>query len=183
MCDELYPDILIDVGANIGLYSCIIMKNKLAPRAILFEPDRRNAVYLRANLLINGLIRDDIEVYEAALGAAADHAWLVPGSEPDIGLSTITERGIADGYDVTVLRFDDITSIVDQTLAIKIDVESYELSVLAGMARTLHENRGFVQIEVYDERRNEVVGKMADAGYTLVQDFPRFPPNLIFRKD
>jgi hypothetical protein len=32
------PDIFIDVGANLGLYTCILMKNRLVPRAILFEP-------------------------------------------------------------------------------------------------------------------------------------------------
>jgi len=31
------PDIFIDVGANLGLYTCILMKNRLVPRAILFE--------------------------------------------------------------------------------------------------------------------------------------------------
>jgi hypothetical protein len=50
------PDVFIDVGANLGLYTCIVMKNRLAPRAILFEPDRRNRVHLGANLLINGLL-------------------------------------------------------------------------------------------------------------------------------
>lgn len=33
------PDIFIDVGANLGLYTCILMKNRLVPRAILFEPE------------------------------------------------------------------------------------------------------------------------------------------------
>ena len=183
MCAQTSPDILIDVGANIGLYSCIIMKNRLAPRALLFEPDRRNAIYLRANLLINGLIGGDIEIHEAAVGAAKGHARLIPGPESDVGLSRIaeTENGTG-GYDVEIVRFDDIASLVNRRLAIKIDVERYELQVLAGMQRTLHENRGFAQIEVFDDKRDKVIGKMADAGYALVGDFPNWPPNLIFSK-
>jgi len=183
MCAQTSPDILIDVGANIGLYSCIIMKNRLAPRAILFEPDRRNAIYLRANLLINGLIGDSVLVYEAAAGAAKGRARLTPGPRYDVGLSMIAgTEDTADAYEVEVVHFDDIAALANRTLAIKIDVEGYELAVLAGMERTLRENRGFAQIEVYDERREQVVGKMADAGYALVRDFPRFPPNLVFRK-
>jgi FkbM family methyltransferase len=184
MCAEMHPDVLIDVGANIGLYSCIIMKNKLAPRALLFEPDRRNAIYLRANLLINELLGDNIAVHETAVGAAKGHAHLMPGPAHDVGLSMIADTpGAADGYDVEVVRLDDVAALANCTLAIKIDVEGYELAALAGMERTLRDNRGFAQIEVFDERRDQVVGKMADAGFSLIRDFPRFPPNLIFRKD
>jgi FkbM family methyltransferase len=40
------------------------------------------------------------------------------------------------------VRFDDFVALTGQTLAIKIDVERYERKVLAGMARTLRDNRG-----------------------------------------
>src|ERR1700756_3874175 len=64
------PDIFIDVGANLGLYTCILLKKRLVPRAILFEPDRRNRVHLGANLLINGLLNANLEIHPVALGAA-----------------------------------------------------------------------------------------------------------------
>ena len=40
------PDVFIDVGANLGLYTCVLLKNRLVPRAILFEPDRPIAFIL-----------------------------------------------------------------------------------------------------------------------------------------
>jgi hypothetical protein len=131
------PDIFIDVGANLGLYTCILMKNRL-----------------------------------------------VPGPERDIGLSQIVEtarqgQGQGQGYDVEVVRFDDFVALTGQTLAIKIDVERYERKVLAGMARTLRDNRGIVQIEVL-EAREDTVQLMTAAGFRLAQDFG---PNLVFRKD
>jgi FkbM family methyltransferase len=179
-CTALTPDVFIDIGANLGLYTCIVMKNRLAPRAILFEPDRRNRIHLRANLLINDLIDADIAINEVALGAAPGQFRLVPGPERDIGLSQIVENaGAHEGYDVDIVRFDDVVALAGRTLAIKIDIERYERKALAGMARTLKDNRGIVQIEVL-EAREETVAIMAEAGYALAREFP---PNLVFRKE
>ena len=178
-CAELKPDVFIDIGANLGLYTCIVMKNGLAPRAILFEPDRRNRVHLRANMLINDLSEQNIEIHEVALGAAPGKLRLVPGPERDIGLSQIVESdGAAEGYDIEVVRLDDVVGLAGRTLAIKIDIERYERKALAGMARTLRDNRGIVQIEVL-EAREETIAMMRDAGYTLTNEMP---PNLAFRK-
>jgi FkbM family methyltransferase len=174
------PDIFIDVGANLGLYTCILMKNRLVPRAILFEPDRRNRVHLGANLLINGLLDANLEIHPLALGAEPGRFWLVPGPGRDIGLSQIVETAPqGQGYEVEVVRFDDFVTLTGQTLAIKIDVERYERKVLAGMARTLRDNRGFVQIEVL-EAREDTTALMSAAGFRLAEDFG---PNLVFQKD
>ncbi len=178
-CIELKPDLFIDMGANLGLYTCIAMKNRLVPRAIAFEPDRRNRIHLRANLLINDLTDADIEIHDVALGAAPGRFRLVPGPERDIGLSQIVENASAgEGYDVEVARFDDVVALAGGKLAIKIDVERYERKALAGMARTLHDNCGIVQIEVL-EAREETIGLMRAAGFALAREFP---PNLVFRK-
>jgi len=187
-CTEIKPDVFIDIGANLGLYTCIVMKNRLAPRAVLFEPDRRNRVHLRANLLINDLLDADITINEIALGAAPGKFRLVPGPERDIGLSQIMENAPAGqdcevGYEVEIGRFDDLVALsgkplVGKTLAVKIDIERYERKALAGMARTLADNRGVVQIEVL-EARDETTGLMAAAGFKLAQEFGS---NLVFRK-
>jgi FkbM family methyltransferase len=178
-CAALRPDVFIDIGANLGLYTCIVMKNRLAPRAVLFEPDRRNRIHLRANLLINDLFDDDITIHDVALGDAPGRFRLVPGPERDIGLSQILENPSAvAGYDVDIARFDDLVSLSGKTIAIKIDIERYERKALAGMARTLADNRGIAQIEVL-EAREDIVGLMATAGFQLTDEFGR---NLVFRK-
>jgi FkbM family methyltransferase len=177
-CAALRPDLFLDIGANLGLYSCVLLKNALVPHAILFEPDRRNRVHLRANLLINGVL-DRVEIHPVALGDAPGRLRLVPGPEADIGLSQIVEDGRgADGYEVEVARLDDLIAVAGRTLAVKIDVERYERKALAGMARTLRTNRGIVQIEVL-EARDETVAMMKDAGFRLTAEFP---PNLVFTK-
>jgi FkbM family methyltransferase len=126
------------------------------------------------------LLDANLEIHPVALGTEPGRFRLVPGPERDIGLSQIVEAAAeGQGYDVEVVRFDDFVALTGRTLAIKIDVERYERKVLAGMARTLRDNRGIVQIEVL-EAREETVQLMITAGFRLAQDFG---PNLVFRKD
>jgi FkbM family methyltransferase len=177
-CAELRPDVFLDIGANIGLYSCILLKNGCVPRAILFEPDRRNMTHLKANLLINGLL-DLVELHEVALGDLEGRHRLVPG-EIDGGFSRLVDsNGLAEGgYDVNTVRLDDVLSFSDRRLAIKIDVEHYECKVLVGMERILRENECMIQIEAF-ETRDQVTSLLAAAGYGLVKSFP---PNFVFEK-
>ena len=128
------------------------------------------------------MLEANLEIRPLALGAEAGRFRLVPGPERDIGLSQIVETaqdGQGQGYDVEVVRFDDFVALTGQSIAIKIDVERYERKLLAGMARTLRDNRGIVQIEVL-EAREETGALMTAAGFRLAQDFG---PNLVFRKD
>jgi FkbM family methyltransferase len=175
-CTELRPDAFIDIGANIGLYSCILLKNAVVPRAVLFEPDRKNLVHLRANLLINNLL-DSVELHEVALSETAGQMRLVPGAI-DGGFSRIVadDELPGSGYHVNVARLDDFVSFVEQTLAIKIDVEGHECEVLAGMRRTLRRNKCIVQIESF-ETRDQVISMMAEVGYGLVL---ALYPNFVF---
>ncbi len=175
-CGELKPELFIDIGANIGLYSCILLKNACVPRAILFEPDRRNLVQLKANLLINGLL-DLVDLYEVGVGDTPGRFHLVPG-KIDGGFSKIVDGAAAgdNGYDVEVRRLDDVIALSARRLAIKIDVEHFECHVLAGMARILRQNWCLVQIEAF-ETREQVITMMAAAGYELVKNFL---PNFVF---
>jgi FkbM family methyltransferase len=176
-CAKLQPELFIDVGANIGLYACILLKNHSAPRAILFEPDRRNLIQLKANLLINGLV-ERADVHELALGDAPGRQCFYP-SPIDGGFSRIVARSDSGGvdYEVQVARLDDMISLCNRTLAIKIDVEDYECQVIAGMAKLLRNNQCLVQIEAFDHSRDQVASLMTVAGYDLAASYF---PNFVF---
>lgn len=184
-CAALKPSAFIDVGANIGLYSCILLVNDVVPRAILFEPDRLNRIHLNANLLINGLL-DRAEVHDFAVGAENTKLPLVPGAVAkqeygmaDGGFSMIVDGDVpedANSYLVAVKRFDDQFDLAGQTLAIKLDIEHYECHALAGMERTLRTNRCVVHVESYILRA-EVEKMMTGFGYRQTRDFM---PNFVF---
>src|SRR4051812_3799262 len=41
-CAHHRPDLFVDVGANIGLYACIVGRARLASRVVAFEPEAQN---------------------------------------------------------------------------------------------------------------------------------------------
>ena len=79
LCASEKPDVFVDLGANVGTFYYICSSPlDLAPRAIAVEPYHRNALTLRANLLINGIL-DRVEVHQVAVGRAAARLWLEAG--------------------------------------------------------------------------------------------------------
>jgi FkbM family methyltransferase len=150
-CREHRPVVFIDVGANIGLYSCILAKTGAVPRAVSFEPDRRNFAQLIGNIERNSLTAF-IDPRACAVGAKCGVASLAPAQQGNSGLSTI-ERSGAGEYSVTMVALDEEIGVRDSPIAVKIDVEGFELEVLAGAADLFRWNGGYAQIEGHGEAR------------------------------
>jgi FkbM family methyltransferase len=175
LCSRISPDLFIDIGANCGAYACILLRRKLVPRAVLFEPDSDNANLLRINLMINRLTAH-AELHQVAAGSIASRATLVPGPPENKGQSRIAEAD--SGYPVEVVAVDEVVPLKGKTLAVKIDVEGFERETLTGMTRLLRDNHGIVQVESYDHA-DEVTAALRAAGYKLVTDLR---PDFVFAK-
>jgi len=175
-CRQLQPAAFIDVGANFGLYICIIGRQRAAERLIAFEPDRRAFGLLREHLALNVL--PHAESHEAAVGVGYGHAVLLPATGANSGLSKVV-RSHPQGYDVKLVSLDEMICLAGQPLVIKIDVEGFELPALEGARRLLTENHGYVQVESLDESDRSVVTKMAQFGWELCD---RINADWIFRR-
>lgn len=125
-------DVFVDVGANIGYFSCIaLMSNK---HTVIVEPQQQNLRYLFKTLYVNGW-QDQAEVHPVAVsdkvgllplfGASGPAASLLPGWA---GFSP-RHRQI-----VPVLTLQDIIDnrFAGQRLLVKIDVEGVEYQVMQG---------------------------------------------------
>ncbi|TVR11504.1 MAG: FkbM family methyltransferase [Salinarimonadaceae bacterium] len=145
------PDLFLDIGANFGLYACILARNGAVAHAIAFEPDRRNEAQLRANIARNGL--DEIVAVEPlALGPQTGEARLAEGPASNRGASRLVDGEDDEAsYTVPVRRLDDLVALTGARILAKIDVEGREAGVLAGMERLLRENRCFLQIEAFSD--------------------------------
>lgn len=130
-------DRFIDVGANLGYYTCLALQSGRGVLAI--EPQPRNLRSLYQNLIINGW-EHNAEVMPVALAAAPGLITLYGASGPSAsllqdwaGYSSRHRQTVAVSTLDNLLagRFD------GEQLLVKIDVEGAELGVLRGAQATL----------------------------------------------
>jgi FkbM family methyltransferase len=164
-CERLKPDVFVDVGANLGLYTCVMASTGLVPRVIAFEPDKENFARLSSNLALNGLTTR-VESHEVAVGARPGTATLIPSSRSNRGMSRIAATISANSYDVALIALNDVVPLKDRKIAIKIDVEGFESEVLTGAEQLLGSNGGYAQIEAHgDEAADRLTARMAGFGW------------------
>jgi FkbM family methyltransferase len=173
-CRRYRPDVFIDVGANIGLYTCVLGRAQAAPRLLAFEPDGQNFARLSENIERNGLA-GVAAARPAAVGAARGTASLVPGTPENSGLPKLDDDGVVS---VEVIALDDELDIRNGTICIKIDVEGYELEVLAGAVNLFRSNGGYAQVECHgDEHAAAITKIMSSHGWQFIDHYDL---NLLF---
>ncbi|MDR7135111.1 FkbM family methyltransferase [Lysobacter niastensis] len=133
-------DRFVDIGANLGYYTCLALQ---AGRGVLaIEPQPRNLKSLYRNLLSNGW-QDRAEVMPIALSDAPGLLTLYGASGPSASLLR-NWAGYSPRFSqvVAVSTLDNLLAgrFDSERLLIKIDVEGAEYAVLCGARATL--NRG-----------------------------------------
>ena len=118
-------DVFIDVGANIGYYTCL--SKSLGKYTVAVEPLSDNLLYLYVNLKGNGW--DDSEVWPIGVGSQPGLKTLYGGST---GASLVKAwAGSAESYSrlIPISTLDIILGerFAKKSLLIKIDVEGAEL--------------------------------------------------------
>ena len=144
-------DVVIDVGANIGVYS--IFASKFAEKVIAIEPETVNYNYLTKNIKL----KSNIYPFKIALGDIEGKCKLY--------LHTSMAHSIvftSDKFEeVSVTKLDDLKEKLnlERVDVIKINAEGYELQILKG-AETVIKTctpRLLIGIHHYDSEREEVI--------------------------
>jgi FkbM family methyltransferase len=126
--------VVVDIGAHVGYYS--LLSARLLGgrgRVAAFEPDPRNAAFLRRHVAVNRSTRKLVKVEQAAVGAANGTARFSAGTGS--GTGHIAAEG---EFQVRLVKLDDY--LAAERLApthLKIDVEGAECDVLQGALETL----------------------------------------------
>lgn len=162
-------DVFYDVGANLGLYSCLVADVVTEP-IVAFEPHPSNADRLEDNAELNGA---DVSTFRCALADSTGEAELT------IALDKVGSAGhtlISDwpsGHDsirVPKVRGDEFIARegLPHPNVLKIDVEGAERAVLGGLDATLSRpDCRLVYCETHAERLEKQGYSVADVRATL----------------
>jgi len=155
-------NLVVDVGSNIGMLS-IRAATLVGPsgRVIAIEPNPRIASYSKKNIQLNGL--KNVTVMQTALGAEVGTTAFNCDRCDDLS------RVVADGgIKIPITTLDKIMEAEPgrQIDLLKIDVEGYELIVLAGARESLRRTQ-WLYIEV-DAQNYAHYGQSVETVTTLL---------------
>jgi len=132
----------IDIGACIGNHTLFFSK-VMGREGFSFEPDPDNYRLLNQNLIINNVI-ENVFHSNIAIGDKAGKAHLIPSDSKNNGLCSISAQGTIE---VEIHSLDSLINDSFKIGLIKIDVEGYNMPVLAGAKETILRNRPELFIE------------------------------------
>ena len=164
------PISVVDVGANVGIWTVILGRHKNVKKVFAFEPSAENLNFLRKNIDLNQ-VSDWVEVHEVAVSDSVGTAKFVEGG------SGATRRLSADneiGSSMQTVSLDSMLSTFGEIGLIKIDVEGFEPLVIKGMQTLIAAQRPALFIE-YSRAQTEAAGlNWESASQSLLSAYSEF---------
>jgi FkbM family methyltransferase len=136
--------VIVDVGANIGVYALVAKTASPRARVLAFEPVARHCEYLERNCHLNRL---DVHVERVAVSNRDGTGWMRGW------LLDVTGAGGPDREQVPVRRLDTALAAAGDSRVdlIKVDVEGHEAEVLEGLGVLLRRDRPTMLLEVLSD--------------------------------
>ena len=162
----------VDVGANIGIYSCIMANHVGAAGSVIaFEPMAENLGSLYENIALNQL--KNIEVNELALSNCQGSFNLyVPDfhQQGPTGCTQVWNPGDWLTIGTTHATTLDIAFQKERLDFIKIDTQGHELEILEGAKSTIERFQPVILCEVFEENRTKVFDLIKSWDYAIFRE-------------
>jgi len=173
-------DIVLDIGANVGLHTVKFAQIAKKGHVYAFEPVREMADRLSQNCALNRL--ENVTIVEAALGSQSGTLPIsvnISGAGLE-GTSSLVDSVHVENHpenykarDVPVRRLDDLVEGfgIDGRIAfIKMDTEGFETYVFEGATETVKKNKPIMIVEAHS-RRLKKAGKSFE---WYLDNFPEY---------
>lgn len=163
-------DIVVDLGANQGIFTCYAAKR--SPRGWVYavEPDAENLSWLKAHLKLNHI--SNATVIPKCVGDRTGKACFRKGDSSGTGyVVEASEQG--PGFtEVDQITLDEMMTVyqLSKIDLLKIDVEGFETRVLSGADGRLRSIRRIVLEHHSPMLANEVAGILESKGFRLLQN-------------
>jgi FkbM family methyltransferase len=166
--------VVIDLGANIGLFSLLAARANESARVIAFEPGPPNQKIFQINQLANSKLSERIELKPFAVGGAARSTeWFFDEHNPGgSGLYSVGGRR----YPVEVSTFTDVVrSLGKQIALLKIDIEGAEYEIMAQTPPEIWRCVDAVSLELHGDPENKMtqqqfLDRMLTHGFRIGQE-------------
>lgn len=130
-------DVFFDIGAYVGVYTCVVSAQRPSATVVAFEPDPQKRDGLARNIETNGF---EADVSEYVISNEAGTVAFATSRAPDgPNVSRIATENYDDTIEVPMVTMDDLVSrgAVPAPSVVKLDVEGGEFDALQGMETIL----------------------------------------------
>jgi FkbM family methyltransferase len=186
---------VIDIGANIGLYTVLFSKTISSEKKVLsIEPTPLALKYLYRNIKRNK-VEDSVIVFEGIVSDSKGkcHINVIEGMEEYSSLKKIVHQSVKGlSYKKIMVKGDTIDTLVERYNMnpgfIKIDTEGAEYSVLCGALNTIQTHKPVILSELsgsllsnFGVNFNMVINLLQDNGYKVRNvDNNQIPPKISY---
>lgn len=167
--------IVVDVGAQIGVFSVMAARKASSGRVISFEPHPENHALLQKNKEENGL--HHMKIHNRAVAACSGPLTFYISSFNTGGHSIVSSEGSREALTVEGVRLDEIlqSESVSHIDYLKMDCEGAEVQILHGMKPDILQSIDRIVMEIHDPADatpDGLAGWLRDRGYEVdVREF------------
>ena len=161
--------VVVDLGANIGLFSLACAHRNRAAIVEAYEPAPPNCDQFRANLSLNESLSERVALRQAAVGPETGNIRLSYEESAPASANVFTSAGKL--FDVEVVSLKDVLiEISGRVDLLKIDIEGAEYELLRGSDRDLWGRIDAIALELHDDpleqmSRSEFLEQMSSLGF------------------
>lgn len=163
-------DVLFDIGANIGYFSCLALHKNIS-HVVCFDPDPINTTMIKYNFDLNKFDSNHYHIIQKGLSDVSSNMTFFRSRVDNTGLSGFTDvyATSVSKFSVDVKRLDEI--IVEKNLPyptiLKIDTEAFEEKIIKGATNLLTQKPPrIIVFEAYsNESKEQILTHIKKYGY------------------
>jgi FkbM family methyltransferase len=168
--------VILDVGANVGLFTCWAAQQNPRAQIVAIEPFPRNSERLVEHVQNNGF-GQRVEVVQAALSSTKGTARLSTAGEASQMFRLTSEEGVGSVEVPTLTLADIVENLKHNSIDLmKMDIEGSEYDVLLSTPASVLSRIGKISLEYHQpnpgtrHNKKDLIAYARSCGYTSVRD-------------